>query len=78
VHENLSYAQLIEREIHPLVRASIVNRMFYDRVGNRAYTALIRHFAPSRDLSSQIRPWYRGLPLHKLMWPFTERRYRFR
>ena len=78
VDENLDYARLIEREIHPLVRASIVNRMFYDRVGNRAYTALIRHFAPSRDLSSQIRPWYRGLPLHRLMWPFTERRYRFR
>ena len=78
VHENLSYAQLIQREIHPLVRASIVNRMFYDRVGNRAYSALIRHFAPSRDLSRQIRPWYRGLPLHKLMWSFTERRYRFR
>jgi flavin-dependent dehydrogenase len=77
-HEKLNYAQLIEHEIHPLVRASIVNRMFYDRVGNRAYTALIRHFAPSRDLSSQIRPWYRGLTLHKLAWPFTERQYRFR
>jgi flavin-dependent dehydrogenase len=76
VHENLDYARLIEHEIHPLVRASIVNRMFYDRVGNRAYSALIRHFAPSRDLSRQIRPWYRGLPLHKIMWPFTERRYR--
>jgi flavin-dependent dehydrogenase len=76
VHEHLDYPQLVAREIHPFVRASMVNRMFYDRVGNRAYTALIRHFAASHDLSSRIRPWYRGLPLHKMMWPLTERHYR--
>jgi flavin-dependent dehydrogenase len=76
IDENLDYAHLIGREIRPLVRASLINRMLYDRVGNRAYTALIRHFAASRDLSSSIRPWYRGLPLHKIMWPLAERRYR--
>ncbi len=76
LHEGLDYAHLVGCEIHPLVRASIINRMFYDRVGNRAYTLLIRHFAGSRDLSSRIRPWYRGLPLHKIMWPLAERRYR--
>jgi flavin-dependent dehydrogenase len=74
--ENVDYAQLVTRQIHPLVRASIINRLFYDRVGNRAYSILIRHFASSRDLSSRIRPWYRGLLLHKLMWPLAERRYR--
>ena len=78
IHEESDYSQLVAREIHPLVRASIVNRMFYDRVGNRAYRALIRHFAPSGDLSSQIRPWYRGLLLHKVMWPFAARSYRTR
>lgn len=76
IHEGLDYAKLAGREIHPLVRASIINRMFYDRVGNRAYTALIRHFAASRDLSSRIRPWYRGLLLHHMVWPLAERRYR--
>ena len=76
IHEGLDYSTLIEREIRPLVRASLTNRMFYDRVGNRVYTALIRHFAGSRDLSSSIRPWYRGLPLHRVMWPLAERRYR--
>ncbi|HEY3475246.1 MAG TPA: FAD-dependent oxidoreductase [Anaerolineales bacterium] len=75
LHEGLDYSRLIGHEIQPLVRASLINRMFYDRVGNRAYTALIRHFAASRDLSSSIRPWYRGLPLHKIMWPLAERRY---
>jgi flavin-dependent dehydrogenase len=76
IHERLDYSRLVARAIHPLVRASIVNRMFYDRVGNRAYTLLIRHFGPSRDLSNSIRPWYRGLLLHKLMWPLAKRRYR--
>ena len=76
IHENLEYARLIGREIHPLVRASIINRMFYDWFGNRAYTALIRHFSASQDLSERIRPWYRGLALHKVMWPFAERHYR--
>lgn len=74
--ENLDYAQLIARDLHPLVRASIINRMFYDWAGNRAYTRLIRRFAVSRDLSSRIRLWYRGLPLHRIMWPLAERRYR--
>ena len=74
--EGLEYSKLVARDIHPLVRASIINRMFYDRVGNRAYTALIRHFAASQDLPSRIRPWYRGLPLHRIMWPLAERRYR--
>jgi flavin-dependent dehydrogenase len=78
IYEQLDYARLVTREIHPLVRASLVNRMFYDQVGNRAYTALIRHFAASRDLSSRIRPWYRGLSLHRIMWPFAEQRYRTR
>jgi hypothetical protein len=76
IHEHLDYAQLVSRELRPLVRASIVNRLLYDRVGNRAYTALIRHFAASRDLASRIRPWYRGLPLHRFIWPLAERRYR--
>ena len=76
IDEGLNYARLVAAELYPLVRASIINRMFYDQVGNRAYTALIRHFAASQDLSSRIRPWYRGLPLHRIMWPFAERRYR--
>lgn len=76
IDENLSYTQLVAREIHPLVRTSIINRAMYNRVGNWGYRALIRHFAPSRNLSRQIRPWYRGLPLHSVLWPIVERRYR--
>lgn len=76
LHEHLDYARLAAREIHPLVRASIINRMFYDRVGNRAYTLLIRHFAASPDLARRIRPWYRGRLLHRILWPLAERRYR--
>jgi flavin-dependent dehydrogenase len=76
IHENLDYTHLIGREIHPLVRASIINRMIYDWAGNRVYTAFIRNFSASKDLSERIRPWYRGLALHKLMWPIAERYYR--
>lgn len=75
IHEGLDYGRLLEREIRPLVRASLINRWFYDRVGNRAYSLLIRHFAPSDELSASIRPWYRGQFLHKLMWPLVEHRY---
>ena len=76
IDENLDYVQLIAREIRPLVRASMINRMFYDGLGNRGYTAMIRHFAASHDLSSRMRPWYRGFLLQRIMWPFAERRYR--
>jgi flavin-dependent dehydrogenase len=75
LHEEIDYSQLIESEIHPMVRASIINRILYDRVGNRTYTALIRHFASSRDLASRLRPWYRGTRLHHILWPLVERSY---
>lgn len=76
IHENLSYPQLVACEIHPLVRTSIINRAMYNRIGDRGYRALIRYFASSQNLSNQIRPWYRGLGLHRFLWPIVERRYR--
>ena len=76
IHENLSYAELVSSEIHPLVRTSIINRVMYEQIGNWGYKALIRYFASSRNLPNQIRPWYRGLRLHRILWPIVERRYR--
>ncbi|MGB8647785.1 MAG: NAD(P)-binding protein [Anaerolineae bacterium] len=76
LHEDTDYADLVAREIHPLVRSSIVNRMFYDRAGNRTCRALLRRFRSAPNLDRSIGFWYRGSALHRLLWPLAARLYR--
>jgi flavin-dependent dehydrogenase len=74
--EGLDYEALVAREIRPLVRSSMVNRMLYDWAGDRTYRALIRRFSASPDLPQLTRRWYRGLAFRHLVWPLARRRYR--
>jgi flavin-dependent dehydrogenase len=76
--EGRGYAQLVERSIRPLVRASLVNRMLYDWAGDRTYGLLIRRFAASPDLPDLLRAWYRGYGPSLALWPLASRRYRGR
>jgi flavin-dependent dehydrogenase len=74
--ERGDYEALLMHRVRPLVRASIANRVLYDWGDNRLYQLLVRRFATSRDLSASVRHWYVGLPLHRLLWPLAQRRYR--
>ena len=74
--EGLDYEALVEREIRPLVRSSMVNRTLYDWAGDRIYRALIRRFSASPNLPQLTRRWYRGLAFRHLIWPIAQRRYR--
>ena len=74
--EGLDYEALVEREIRPLVRSSMVNRTLYDWAGDRIYRALIRRFSATPNLPQLTRRWYRGLAFRHLIWPIAQRRYR--
>lgn len=63
-------------QIHPLVRASIVNRWLYDRLPNRGYAALIRRFARDPDLNALVGRWYHPRRIHRVLWPVAARHYR--
>ena len=67
---------VVEREIRPLVRSSMINRTLYDWAGDRTYRALIRRFSASPNLPQLTRRWYRGLAVRHLLWPIAQRRCR--
>ena len=74
--EGTDYEQVVNREIRPFVRASLLNRAFYDLAGNRTYRILIRYFASGPNLRKRLRGLYRGHVLERIFRPFVERRYR--
>ncbi len=76
VDEGASYESLVERELRPIVRASIVNRALYDWAGDRTYRALIRWFSSAPDLARLTRAWYRWGRVRSVLWPIASRRLR--
>jgi flavin-dependent dehydrogenase len=74
--EGSDYQKLVNKEIRPFVRASLLNRAFYDLAGNRTYRILIRYFVSRPNLRKQLRGFYRGPILERIFRPFVERRYR--
>ena len=74
IAEGLDYGALVERELRPLVRASMINRVLYDWAGDRTYRALIRWFSSSPDLPGLTRSWYQSKGLRRLLWPVARRR----
>jgi flavin-dependent dehydrogenase len=74
--QGCSYETLVARELRPLVRSSMVNRLLYDWAGDRTYRALMSWFSASPDLPALTRRWYRGLIFRRLLWPIAKRRYR--
>jgi len=74
--EGIDFEQLVKAEVRPLVRASLLNRAFYDLAGNRTYHILIRYFASIPNLAKRLRGFYRGPVMERILWPFVERRYR--
>ena len=76
LHEGLDYEKLVSREVRPLVRASLINRLMYDRAGDDFYRRLIRHFSGSPNLPALTRRWYRGHRVLRVLWPLVRRKYR--
>jgi flavin-dependent dehydrogenase len=75
LYEGIDYEQLVKSEIRPLVRASLLNRTFYDWAGNRTYRIMIRYFTSLPNLGKHMRRLYRGSVLERILRPFVERRY---
>jgi hypothetical protein len=48
--EGLDYDQLIERELAPFLKSSLVNRYIYEKLGNRGYRWVIHRWEQSSDI----------------------------
>lgn len=76
--EGLDYEQLLAREIRPIVRSSLFNRLVYDHMDDRAYNLMVKWFTSSSDLHKLMRRMYRGSGVTNLFWPLVQRHYRNR
>src|SRR5262249_29046715 len=73
LREGADYEELVAREIRPLVQSSLINRIFYNRAGNRVYGALIRYLCARRDVHGLLRRAYRFRTVRKAFWPWVAR-----
>lgn len=76
--EGLDYEELLSRDIRPIVRSSLFNRVVYDHMGDRTYSLLVKWFTSSSDLHRLMRRMYRGFGVTHLLWPLVEHHYRNR
>jgi NAD(P)-binding Rossmann-like domain len=71
-----NWQTLAEQQIRPLVRASLINRWFYDHTPAWGYAALIHYFAGQPDLNALVGRWYHPRRFHQWLWPVLEPRFR--
>jgi len=69
-----SYDKLWQRDLRPLLAASVVNRALYDVAGNRGYRALLR-MQSGHDARSFLRGLCRSSWYARLLFPWAQRRY---
>lgn len=75
--ENRDYDALWQRELGPLLRASMVNRVLFGSLGNAGYRWLMRHQA-TQDARAFLYRQYRLSWLKRMLWPWARFRYRSR
>ena len=72
--EGRSYRDMVAEEILPKLKAGLVNRFAYGKMGNRGYALALRQFAASPDLPRKLRETYATLTAkHHLFYPLAKR-----
>lgn len=72
--EGSDYDRFIREEMLDSVRASLINRYLFEKLGNRGYRFLIRRWAKSDDVLGLMRGWYRWKWYKRLIFPLARRR----
>lgn len=71
VLDDQDWQRVADREIRPLVHASLVNRWLYNHTPNWGYALLMRYFAHNPDLHTLMSRWYHPRRIHRLLWPLV-------
>lgn len=75
--EGSDYAALLKRELLPMQKAALVNRLFFERLGNDGYAYLISRFAGA-DSIERLRRHYSPSLVKRFLYPFAAWRYKSR
>lgn len=68
--EGLDYASLLEKELLPMQRASLVNRLLFERFGNKRYAYFISMFSGA-DTVEKLRRHYNPSLFKTMLYPFA-------
>lgn len=66
-----NYDELWKKEILPLLRTSLANRMIYEFLGNRGYEFIAKRIARRRDLRDVLRKAYRPSLVKSALFPMA-------
>lgn len=71
--EGLDYWQLVKKEVVPLCRSSVVNRLFYDLIGSKRYKFLLTRFSRAEDPVIYANELYSSNLLKHILFPLAKR-----
>ena len=73
-----NYDQLWQTTLRPRLRASMINRVVVDRLGNRLYRRFIRRLSATEDARDYLRMVYDWSPWKWLLYPYAVRHFHSR
>lgn len=65
------YDVLVKRHLRGSLRAGFVNRLLFDRLGDRGHARLVRWLAGGRDGVRRVRRLYTFSAAHRMVWPLV-------
>jgi flavin-dependent dehydrogenase len=68
------YDRLWRRRLGGLLKTAVVNRYFYEKLGQRGYASLMRKIGASPDVRQWLREYYSSRATKSLFYPFARRR----
>jgi len=76
IMQGIDYNFLIERDLLKMMKSSLVNRYFYEKLSNRGYRILIKKWAASSDPIGFLKSWYNFNWYKRLIYPIPLRWYK--
>ena len=73
IHEKLDYWELVRKEIHPWMRASLSNRFGFELLGNKGYSFVLNQACKGKNLSKSLQKRYNENKITKLLYPVARR-----
>jgi len=73
ISKNLSYDSLIQDELIPSMKSSLVNRYVYEKLGNKGYRKLVKKWAAAEDPIKFLQQWYQFGRLKRVLYPLSYR-----
>ncbi|MEK6968710.1 MAG: hypothetical protein AABX51_08880, partial [Nanoarchaeota archaeon] len=71
IHEGIDYSALVKKELEPSIRASIVNRFVFEKIGNKGYSFILGAGLKKKNIIGNLKKRYNEGKLTKILYPFA-------